>query len=213
MKKAFQSILLLGVLGAGSSAVYAAGDAAAGQVKAAACVACHGADGNSMVPMFPKLAGQSASYLVKQMSDFQTGVRKNDMMSPMVLGKTEQDLADIAAYFASQKVSAGLPADPALAAAGEKLYRGGNLENAVPACAACHGGNGMGVTAAAFPALKGQWPDYVAAQLKAFRAAGRNDAEGIKRENDGELRMMRDIAAKLSDEDIQALSHFVSGLK
>lgn len=213
MKKAFQSILLLGLLGAGSSVVHAAGDAAAGQVKAAACVACHGADGNSMVPMFPKLAGQSESYLVKQMSDFQSGARKNDMMSPMVIGKTEQDIADIAAYFASQKVSAGLPADPVLAAAGEKLYRGGNLENAVPACSACHGGNGMGVPAAAFPALKGQWPDYVAAQLKAFRAAGRNDAEGIKRDNDGELHMMRDIAAKLSDEDIQALSHFVSGLK
>ncbi|HEX4974355.1 MAG TPA: c-type cytochrome [Pseudomonadales bacterium] len=214
MKKAFRSILMLGLLSAGASVVHAAGDAAAGQVKAAACVACHGADGNSMVPMFPKLAGQSERYLIKQLTDFQSGARKNDMMSAMVIGKTEQDIADLAAYFSSQKVSAGLPAaDATLATAGEKLYRGGNLENSTPACSACHGASGMGVPAAGFPSLKGQWPDYVTAQLKAFRAAGRNDAEGIKRDNDGELRMMRDIAAKLSDQDIQGLSQFVNGLK
>lgn len=213
MKKAIQSILLMGLLGAGSSVALAGGDAVAGQAKAAACAACHGADGNSFVPMFPKLAGQSERYLVKQLTDFQSGARKNDMMSPMVIGKTEQDIADLAAFYAIQKASDAQSANPELAAAGEKLYRGGNLEKGIPACSACHGAKGLGVAAAGFPSLKGQWPDYVTAQLKAFRAAGRDDKEGLRRENDGEARMMRDTAAKLTDADIEALAHFVTGLK
>lgn len=213
MKKAIQSILLMGLLGAESSVALAGGDAVAGQAKAAACAACHGADGNSFVPMFPKLAGQSERYLVKQLTDFQSGARKNDMMSPMVIGKTEQDIADLAAFYAIQKASDAQSANPELAAAGEKLYRGGNLEKGIPACSACHGAKGFGVAAAGFPSLKGQWPDYVTAQLKAFRAAGRDDKEGVRRENDGEARMMRDTASKLTDTDIEALSHFVTGLK
>lgn len=213
MKKAVRNILLVGLLGAGSSVVLAGGDATAGQAKAAACAACHGADGNSFAPMFPKLAGQGERYLIKQMTDFQSGARKNDMMSPMVIGKTEQDIADLAAFFAAQKASDAQSPNPELAAVGEKLYRGGDIEKGIPACSACHGAQGLGVAAAGFPSLKGQWPDYTAAQLKAFRAAGRDDKDGVRRENDGETRMMRDIASKLTDADIEALSHFVTGLK
>lgn len=213
MKKAVRNILLVGLLGAGSSVVLAGGDATAGQAKAAACAACHGADGNSFAPMFPKLAGQGERYLIKQMTDFQSGARKNDMMSPMVIGKTEQDIADLAAFFAAQKASDAQSPNPELAAVGEKLYRGGDIEKGIPACSACHGAQGLGVAAAGFPSLKGQWPDYTAAQLKAFRAAGRDDKDGVRRENDGETRMMRDIASKLTDADIDALSHFVTGLK
>ena len=130
----------------------------------------------------------------------------------MVMGKSEQDLADISAYFASKTASAG-QSKADLAELGEKIYRGGNLETGVAACTACHGPKGKGVAAAGFPALQGQWSDYIAAQLKAFRAAGRDDNAGVRRDNDGEARMMRDVAGKLSDKEIDAVSSFISGLK
>lgn len=207
-----QKALLAGLLSLGLvGASHAGGDATAGQAKAAACAACHGADGNSFTPMFPKLAGQGEKYIAKQLKDFQSGARSNAMMAPMVLGKSEQDMADLGAYYASQSVSVS-PANAELAAKGEKLYRGGDLEKGIAACAACHGASGKGVAAAGFPSLEGQWPGYISAQLKAFRAAGRDDSTGIRRDNDGDVRMMRDIASKMSDKDIEAVSNFVSGL-
>jgi len=121
----------------------AAGDAAAGQAKAAACASCHGADGNSANPDWPKLAGQHDKYLAKQLADFKAGNRKNAMMAPMAAGLSEQDMADIAAFFSSQTLSGG-KSDPKLVDAGEKLYRGGNATTGVAACMACHGPSGMG---------------------------------------------------------------------
>ncbi|MBV1873213.1 MAG: cytochrome c4 [Gammaproteobacteria bacterium] len=211
--KLMRSAILVSTLSIGLTSLgFAAGDASVGQAKAAACGACHGADGNSFSPMFPKIAGQGESYLLKQLKDFQSGARSNAMMAPMVMGKSEQDLADISAYFASKTASAG-QSKADLAELGEKIYRGGNLETGVAACTACHGPKGKGVTAAGFPALQGQWSDYIAAQLKAFRAAGRDDNAGVRRDNDGEARMMRDVAGKLSDKEIDAVSSFISGLK
>lgn len=208
-----QAVVLAGMFSLGLAGVtHAGGDATVGQAKAAACTACHGADGNSFTPMFPKLAGQGEKYIAKQLKDFQSGARNNAMMAPMVIGKSEQDLADLGAFYASQK-STLVPAKTDLLDLGEKLYRGGNLDNGISACTACHGPNGEGIAAAGFPSLAGQWPEYISAQLKAFRAAGRNDQTGARRDNDGEARIMRDIAAKMSDQDIDAVTNFVSTLK
>ena len=192
----------MGLALASTAATMAAGNASAGKGKAATCAACHGMDGNSPTNMFPKLAGQGEAYLVKQITEFKTGVRKNAMMAPMVAGLTDQDIADLSAYFASNKTTAGAVSEE-LVDAGQALYRGGNKESGVPACMACHGPTGTGVPAAGWPALSGQYPAYIEAQLKAF-------ADG-SRDNDSNS-MMRDIAAKMTADEIKAVSSFVAGL-
>lgn len=206
----FLLVCTIFALGVGSQ-VLAAGDAEAGKSKAAACAACHGADGNSAAPSFPKIAGQNERYLVKQLKDYQSGARQNAMMSGMVAGKSDQDIEDLAAYFASQTTSLGTTKKELLSL-GEKIYRGGNPETGVAACTACHGPKGEGVALAGFPSLSGQHTSYVVDQLKAFRAAGRGDFEGAKRTNDGESKMMREVARRLTDAEIEAVSSYVSGL-
>lgn len=192
------------------SAAHAAGDAKAGESKVAVCAGCHGAQGNSAVPNFPKLAGQGEKYLVKQMKDIKSGARSVPQMTGMLNALSEQDMQDVAAFFASQTSTLG-GTKPELLEAGKALYRGGNLETGVTACTACHGNAGQGMDEAGFPALSGQHAGYIAAQLKAFRAAGRNDETGLKRDNDGAA-MMRGIAAKMSDSEIQAVSSYITGL-
>ena len=200
MKKVLVSLLLtLGITGLAQ----AAGDAAAGQGKVAMCGACHGADGNSMAPTFPKLAGQGERYLLKQLNDIKSGARAVVPMTGMLTGMSDQDLQDIAAYFASQNMSVGA-ADPALVARGEALFRGGKLDQGMPACTGCHSPTGSGNDAAGFPQLGGQHGDYVALQLTNFR-------EGV-RTNDGDTKIMRAIAEKLSNKDIAALSSYIPGL-
>ncbi len=200
MNKVLMSLLLtLGITGM----AHAAGDAAAGQGKVAMCGACHGADGNSLAPNFPKLAGQGERYLLKQLNDIKSGDRQVVEMTGLLNNLSEQDLADIAAYYASQKMSVGA-ADPKLVARGEALFRGGKLEEGMPACTGCHSPDGAGLDAAGFPQLGGQHAAYVAKQLTAFR-------EG-ERTNDGDSKIMRAIAAKLSNKDIEAVSSFVQGL-
>lgn len=213
--KTLSFVLLAGVLGvaqANEAAAPAApkGDAVAGQAKAAVCGACHNPDGNSVIPVNPKLAGQGAKYLAKQLHDFKSGKRANPVMMGMAAGLSDQDILDIAAYFSAQKSTTNA-ADPAQVAAGEKVWRGGNLQSGVLACTGCHGPSGRGNTLAAFPALRGQHADYVEIQLKAFRAAARGDLTGDKRENDPEG-MMRGVAKHLSDSEIKAVAQFVSGL-
>lgn len=206
------SFILAGAMGLGFSVVsHAAGDAVAGQAKAAVCGACHGADGNSMVSMFPKLAGQGERYLAKQIQDIKSGARAVPQMAGLTDNLSDQDIADIAAYFSSKTVQVGA-AKKELVEAGQKIYRGGKPEAGIPACASCHGANGLGMADAGFPALTGQHADYVEAQLKAFRAAGRGDETGTKRTNDGENMMMRSTASRLSDADIKALSSYINGL-
>ena len=202
MNKLIVSLLLtLGI----TSVAHAAGDATAGQAKAAVCGACHGPDGNSPAPNFPKLAGQGERYLTKQMQDIKSGKRTVLEMTGLLTNLSDQDLADLAAYFASQKGSVGA-ADPKLVARGEQLFRGGNLEKGLPACTGCHSPNGAGNAAAGFPHLSGQHATYIAKQLTDFRK------EEAGRANDGDAMTMRTIARKLSDEDIAALSSYIQGL-
>lgn len=191
------------------------GDAAKGKSKAAACVGCHGRNGNSNLANYPKLAGQNAKYLVKQMQDFQSGARVDPIMKSQVAGKSLSDLEDMAAYFSVQEVSLG-KAKKDLFELGQKIYRGGNAKTGVSACTACHGPAGKGVSGAGFPAIGAQHASYTVSQLKAFRAAGRGDHQGKKRTNDGkdgEATMMQDIAAKMSDDEIEAVASYLSGLR
>lgn len=219
MKKLFVAAALsLGLASLAQASTMPKGDAAAGEAKAAACGACHGADGNSMAPTFPRLAGQGERYIYKQLQDFKAGRRVNPTMQGMAFGLQDQDMADIAAFYAKQTSGTGM-AKADLAKKGEKLYRGGNPAKGLAACAGCHNPAGKGNALAGFPRLGGQHADYVKAQLQAFRAAGRNDTvadPALKRANDaakaGELGPMQMVAAKLSDEEIEALSSFISGL-
>ena len=207
MNKLIVSLLLtLGITGAAVAAEGPVkGDATAGQAKAAVCGACHGPDGNSPAPNFPKLAGQGERYLTKQLHDIKDGKRTVLEMTGLLTNLNDQDLADLAAYFASQKGSVGA-ADPKLVARGEQLFRGGNLEKGLPACTGCHSPNGAGNAAAGFPHLSGQHATYIAKQLTDFRK------EEAGRANDGDAMTMRTIARKLSDEDIAALSSYIQGL-
>lgn len=189
------------ILGLAGTA-HAQGNAAAGQAKAATCAACHGADGNSVNPIWPKLAGQHASYLAKQLAEFKAGTRQDPTMAGMAAPLSDQDIQDLAAYFASQTVAIG-SADPEKAAAGKKLYLGGDVERGISACMACHGPNGAGNPGAKFPALAGQHPQYVIKALQDFRSGTRsNDMNS----------MMRDVAARMTDADIEAVAAYISGL-
>ncbi|WP_347903031.1 c-type cytochrome [Pseudomonas purpurea] len=200
MNKLIVSLLLtLGVTGF----AHAAGDAAAGQAKAAVCGACHGPDGNSMAPNFPKLAGQGEKYLNKQLHDIKSGKRTVLEMTGLLTNLSDQDLADLAAYFASQKGSVGA-ADPKVVARGEELFRGGKLDQGMPSCTGCHAPNGAGNAAAAFPHLGGQHAQYIAKQLTDFREGNRT--------NDGDTKIMQSIAAKMSNKDIEAVSSYIQGL-
>ncbi|MBM7062555.1 cytochrome c4 [Pseudomonas sp. UL073] len=209
MNKVLVSLLLtLGITGM----AHAAGDAEAGKNKAAVCGACHGPDGNSVAPNFPKLAGQGERYLLKQLKDIKAGTapdakpeqgRKVLEMTGILANFNDQDLADLAAYFASQKMGVGA-ADPALVKRGEALFRGGNLADGTPACTGCHSPNGAGNAAAGFPHLGGQHAQYVTKQLTDFREGNRT--------NDGDSMVMRTIAAKLSNKDIAAVSSYIQGL-
>jgi len=207
MNKLIVSLLLtLGITGVAVAAEGPLkGDATAGQAKAAVCGACHGPDGNSPAPNFPKLAGQGERYLTKQMHDIKDGKRTVLEMTGLLTNLSDQDLADLAAYFASQKGSVGA-ADPKLVARGEKLFRGGDLDKGLPACTGCHSPNGAGIAAAGFPHLSGQHATYIAKQLTDFRK------EEAGRANDGDTAIMRTIARKLSDEDIAAVSSYIQGL-
>ncbi len=219
MKKLLATVVVsMGLI----ATAHAAGDAAAGKSKAAACVACHGADGNSMVGTFPKLAGQNERYLVKQMKDIQCGALSRDEQKqrkcagravPAMTGQldrfNDQDLADIAAFYAAQAISVG-QAKAELVDKGAEIYRAGIADKGVAACTACHSPTGQGNAAAGYPSLGGQHADYLVAQLKAFRAGADGDANG--RNNDGDARMMRDVAYRLSDSEIEAVSSFISGL-
>jgi len=179
-----------------------AGDAAIGKAKSATCAACHGPDGNSMAPNFPKIAGQHESYIAKQLRDYKSGARKDPTMTAMVIPLSESDIDDLAAYFASQSVKVGTTAEDKLEA-GQTLYRAGNASSGVASCSACHGPNGSGNPQASFPSLSGQHADYIAAQLKMFRKAERiNDAGN----------MMRGVAARMTDAEIDAVAQYVQGL-
>jgi len=181
----------------------AAGDADAGQAKAQVCFSCHGVNGNSVNPIWPKLAGQHAGYIAKQLADFKAGDQRSDpLMMGQVMSLSPQDMADLAAFFAKQKPSAG-SADEAKLAKGEQLYRGGNKATGVSACIACHGPTGAGNPAAKYPMLSGQHAAYTVKTLKDFRSATRKNDPG---------KMMQNIAARMTDAEIEAVSDYMQGL-
>jgi len=208
--KCFKLFVLLAAVVATPFAL-AEGDPEAGKEKAQVCAACHGPDGNSPSGQYPSLAGQGERYLIKQLKAYKSGERENAIMQGQAANLSEQDMQDLAAFFTEQSVKTG-QVKPDLVEMGERIYRGGDVERGIPACAGCHGPAGQGVDAAGFPALAGQQPAYTESQLKAFRAVGREDiGDMAKRDNDPQA-MMRTLAAKMSDAQIQAVSSFVAGL-
>lgn len=178
-------------------------DPQAGAQKAAACAGCHGGDGNSVTAQFPNLAEQHASYLYEQLRHFKSGERKNAIMQAQVANLNAQDLKDLAAYFASQKMRIGA-ADKTLVEQGEQLFRGGMPSEGVPACSGCHGPAGLGNPPAKYPRISGQKTQYLVQQLQDYRAGKRGDYPGAK--------VMQGVAGGLSDAQIEALASFLSGL-
>ena len=184
------------------AAIYTFKTSADGKTKAQVCGACHGADGNSTIPMWPKLAGQNPAYMVEQLQAFKSGRRENPAMAPLAVPLAESDMLEISAYYAAQTLRIQ-PVEAGKIAAGQQLYRGGNAERSIPACMACHGPSGAGIAAARYPALRGQHAEYTVLQLKAYRDGSRSTDP---------QRMMRMIAAKLSDADMEQVAQYISGL-
>lgn len=180
--------------------VHAAGNPAAGQEKSAVCQGCHGPDGNSFSPEWPNLASQNVSYIAKQIRDFQSGARKDDTMSSMVIGLSQEDIIDIATFFNQQTIQGDTPTNSPV---GKKLYEGGNRYNRTPACASCHGPNGVGNGPGAIPLLAGQKAGYTTKALRDFRS-------GVRTNDRNE--MMQSIAAKLSDKEIDAVATYIAGM-
>ncbi|MCY4127972.1 MAG: c-type cytochrome [Gammaproteobacteria bacterium] len=180
------------------------GNAAAGEGKATACVACHGNDGTSTIPDYPHIGGQNAKYLEIQMRQMRDGERDIPLMAGQLDSMTNQDLKDIAAYYASQPGKIG-QASPENLELGERIYRGGILEKKVAACTACHSPNGNGNTLAGFPRISGQPIGYTVAQLKSYREEERTSDEYVSG-------MMRDIAARMTDSEIEAVANYIQGL-
>lgn len=192
----------LGITVVTSAPALAGGNVQAGKEDSKTCAACHGADGNSSMPMFPSIAGQPASYLAEQLHAFRDGKRVNALMSPQAKALTDQQIADLAAYFAAQKRIVKSPA-PASADSipGAHLWRFGGHDNTVAACAACHGTHGQGNQPAGFPALRGLTPQYITESLMAYR----KDARKTEHAN-----IMVSIASKLSDDDIKDLAQHIA---
>ena len=192
-----------------SCSVWAQGNIEAGKAKSQTCVACHGADGNSQLAMYPKLAGQHAKYIEKQLKDLKLGMtsggkqgRVDPVMGGMAMPLSEQDMKDLAAYYASLPISHNTTPENVVEQ-GKTLYTAGDASRGLTACIACHGPRGNGTELSGFPKISGQHADYIKAQLVKFRDGSRaNDMNG----------MMQDIAKKLTDEDIDTLSKYVGGL-
>jgi cytochrome c553 len=186
-----------------ASVSQAAGNAAAGEkIVTGVCAACHGVDGNSVITTNPKLAQQHPEYIAKQLANFKAGERKNAVMSGMAANLSPEDMANVAAYFGAQKAKVGGAKTNAAGSLGEKIYRGGIAKVGVPACASCHGATGAGMPVQ-FPRLSGQHADYVVTQLKAFYTG--------ERANDN-AKVMRMIAAKMSDSEMAAVADYIQGL-
>ncbi len=185
--------------------VLAEGDAAAGQTKSAGCAGCHGPDGNSPSDAFPKLAGQHGEYVIRQLKLFKSGGRQNPIMAGMAAGLSEQDMADVAAFYAGQTIQPGA-AQADKVELGQALYRGGDAANGIPACMACHAPDGSGNGPAGYPALGGQHAAYIAAKLKDFRNGT------VWGTGDDASKIMATVAKHLTDEQIDALSSYIQGL-
>ncbi|MEZ9291315.1 c-type cytochrome [Vibrio lentus] len=192
-----------------SCSVWAQGSIEAGKAKSQTCVACHGADGNSLITQYPKLAGQHEKYLEKQLKELKLGMtsggkqgRNEPVMGAMAMSLSEEDMADLAAYYASLPISNNSTPENVVDE-GKVLYTAGNADRGVTACIACHGPRGNGTELSGFPKISGQHADYIKAQLEKFRDGSRNNDMNA---------MMRDVAKTLTDADIDTLSKYVGGL-
>jgi cytochrome c553 len=174
----------------------------AGEVAAQVCAACHGPDGNGVAPTFPKLAGQSESYLNKQLEEFFSGKRKGDVMTPTLASFSKGDVPGLARYYAGQAATPSGVADAGLAAAGKKLYEEGNPGSGIPACAGCHQLNGQG--SAAYPRLAGQYQTYTLQQMSDFKTGKRNNDRA---------KVMRVVAERMTEEEMKAVAEYTAGLK
>mgnify|MGYP001160809839 FL=1 len=211
IKSLLKIICLLGLIAAGS--IFADGDAAAGKAKTLMCVGCHGADGNSLVSAFPKIAGLGEKYITQQLRQIKSGERVIMEMMGILDMSSDQDLQDMAAYYNSQKIKISGAKDIELVGMtdpkmtlryGEKIYRGGNLSTGVAACTGCHSPSGNGNDPAGYPRLGGQYADYIEKQLLAYRRGER--ASGAN------ALIMQGVAANLSDKEIKAVANYISGL-
>lgn len=202
-RSALAAILLLPVMAIADSLVD--GSIEAGKARALTCTACHGQEGNSVNPLWPNIAGQNAKYTVAQLRAFKNGMRNDPLMSSQAMLLSDEDMRNLAVYFESLPAAVSAVANPGSVARAEALYRGGNEDAKIAACLACHGPTGRGNPAAAYPALNGQHAAYTAKQLR--------DYASNKRQSDGKTRIMRELAARLSEEDIVAIASYVQGLK
>lgn len=207
MKKLIISTLVVfsGLISLANAADVKQGDAEKGKELSASCAACHGADGNSTNAEWPKLAGQSELYLIKQLTEYRNDKRKNSVMSAMAKAiESDEDVLHIAAYFSSVEGSPGKAKGAELMAEGESIYRGGIAEAGVAACTACHGPTGAGIPAAKFPKVSGQHAKYSVMQLQAFKLEERNNDSG---------KMMRNLAKKMSTAQMEAVAEYMAGLR
>jgi cytochrome c553 len=195
-------LMLLSVL---PLAVVAAGDPEAGEAKSAICAACHGVDGNSVVSAWPKIAGQHAEYIARQTRMVRDQQRVVPEMYPMVMNLTDEDIDDIAAYYAEQTLQPGV-ADEALVELGQKIYQAGNADSGVPACAACHGPAGNGILGAQYPVVRAQHADYTISRLNRYRNGEANGG------GDPYSAIMVGVAGNLTDEEITAVASYIEGL-
>ena len=193
--------------------VYASGDPEAGEAKVTACVGCHGVDGNSAIPLWPKLAGLGEKYLYQQLMHLKNGERVIPSMTGLLRSSSEQDLQDMAAYYDSRKrqlsgakeIELVKIKDPLeVLALGERIYRAGNLKSGVAACSGCHSPSGSGNSPAGYPALGGQHAEYIEKQLLAYRRGERDSGSNAQ--------IMQGVAEYLSDDEIKAVANYISGL-
>jgi cytochrome c553 len=209
MKKTLATLFSLATLGLGTLNVQAAslvaGSAEAGKARSVTCGACHGPTGNSVNPAWPNLAGQGAPYILAQLKAFKEGTRSDPLMTSQAMLLSEQDMADLAVYFESQPAAVQAVFDASLVDKAEALYRGGNISEQTAACIACHGPTGRGNPAARYPALAGQHANYTAKQLRDYASGAR--------QTDGKTRQMRDVVARLGEDEIAALASYIQGLR
>ncbi|HUV22821.1 MAG TPA: c-type cytochrome [Gammaproteobacteria bacterium] len=202
MKASQIGVIVLALSGLVSFAANAA-DVEAGKAKSAVCAACHGADGNSINAIWPSLAGQHASYIYKQLTDFKAGRRENASMTGMVAGLNDDDMRNLAAYYESQRPKP-VAFDDKIIASGENIYRGGITEIQVPACMGCHSPSGVGNGPAGWPSLKSQHPEYIVAQLQSFKHGTRANDTG---------KMMRNVAVRMSEMEMKSVAAYIAGIQ
>jgi cytochrome c553 len=213
MKNIFLALAATGLLSSVANADgIIEGDAAAGESKSITCAACHGQDGNSVNPIWPSIAGQHATYIVEQLQAFKgdaangvAATRNEPLMLGQVMMLNDEDMRNLAVFYADKAPAAKSVSDPSVVDRGERIYRGGDRDNRTSACIACHGPTGRGNPAASVPMVRGQYAEYAAAQLRAYASGTRT--------SDGPTRVMREIAATLSEDDIVAVASYMQGLQ